>query len=118
MPKTEIKNVKLHCCRKQRNFTRQKFSGVNRLQCRCRKFISYEQAKILVDQGLASPVVLERIEIEIVAPCKLCTEETRKSCQECHGIGQTVKIEFDERYSVCEIVSATPHGDIAKKTPR
>jgi len=87
--------------------------------------MTYEEAKELVDQGIACPVVLEWILTERDAPCKYCNDETLKSCQVCGSTGIVKIPAADARYSVSEIVYVSEDKDartfrsgVAKKTPR
>jgi hypothetical protein len=82
----EIKKVRVHTCN-------QKQEGYIERKCRCRKFVTPEEAVELIDDGIAAYVILAYRTIEIKEICPICvnTASLKRSCSFCNTIGEISK---------------------------
>lgn len=96
--------------------------------CRCRKFISIEEATAMVDGREASWVVVKRTRGLAQVVCKLCSgDKSVKNCAGCSGKGLAPQsVVWDEYNNDIVLVSQLPEDKtekkrssvLKKKTPR
>lgn len=97
-------------------------------KCRCRKYISIEAARKMVENEEASWVIVERVQKDIEMPCSLCHGDPEvKNCANCRSKGKETKMVLIPRYgNDIVLVSRRPadkkekkrSSSLAKKTPR
>lgn len=81
----EIKKVKVHTCNS-------KVEGFIE-KCRCRKFVSEEEAAELIDNGAAANIIISFQKIVLQESCPMCAglENFKKQCQLCKNSGVIAK---------------------------
>jgi hypothetical protein len=83
--------------------------------CRCREFISNEEAQALVNQNAASWIIVERIKGLREETCGLCHgDETVKNCAMCRGKGVVLN-EIEENIKSYDIVLVSSKPKDAKE---
>lgn len=85
--------------------------------CRCRKFISIEEATAMVDGREASWVVIKRTRVLAQVICKLCAgDKSVKNCAGCSGKGLAPEpVVWDEYNNDIVLVSQMPEDKTEKK---
>lgn len=88
----EIKNVLAHTCF-QRKKGMERDTPLSPKKCRCRQYVTADQATIEVARGLAQYVVTFDKTIEVEETCSVCggQDNLKKTCKNCAGVG-VVKI--------------------------
>lgn len=88
----EIKKVIAHTCF-QRKKGIERDTPLSPSKCRCRQYVSANQAEVEVSLGLAQYVVVLDKTIELEEVCRVCAaqDNLKKTCKNCAGIG-VVKI--------------------------
>jgi len=97
-------------------------------RCRCREFISSEEAQALVNRNAACWIVVERLNGIREEPCRLCHGDKEvKNCAMCRGKGTELNVvEEDVKSYDIVLISSKPKDvkekkyryAIALKTPR
>ena len=101
----EIKKVLEHTC-----FQLKGDGPMSPRKCRCRKFVTVEQAKTKVSLGLAEYVHVGDKIVVTEQDCTHCNEQYRRSCRECSGTGKITKREKTPVHGEDIIVTVTPDG--------
>jgi hypothetical protein len=114
----EIKKVLAHTCRKN-GTERNEFLSTKK--CRCRQYITIEDAAQEVASGIAWYVVLFRKSIEIDAECPTClnSDKLKRTCRQCQGTG-LIKVEkpFEiEGPDIVRIRTTSSDGKKIRKAP-
>jgi hypothetical protein len=60
-------------------------------RCRCRKRISLSDATKQVEKGFAQWLIVSQTLVDIKEICHVCTDKTKKGCQNCKGTGEVLK---------------------------
>lgn len=79
----EIKKVRVHTCN-------QKMEGHIVDKCRCRKFITVENAEQLIEDGYARNITVSIRWADVIILCPICAGEVklRKRCHACKNTGE------------------------------
>jgi len=64
-------------------------------KCRCRKYITVEQARTKVNIGIGRYVVIGYNKVNQTEPCKNCSPETKSSCLNCGKTGLVHKTKLE-----------------------
>ena len=97
-------------------------------KCRCRKYISTEEANRMCENGEASWIIVRRTQKEVELPCHSCKGDPEvKNCANCRGTGRETKlIRIPTSGDDIVLVSRLPEdkrekkrsSSLAMKTPR
>lgn len=107
----EIRESKVHSCVFQQKVVEQKFEPNPKKRCRCRKLVTFEQAKEAVKSGVAKWLVERRRRVEREQICAHCqdTEPNKATCHVCKSTGKTqfISILDDPGFDIVLLVHHT-----------
>lgn len=116
----QIRESKVHSCIFQQKVAEQKLEPNPYKKCRCRKQITFEDAKLMVRWGEAKWVVKKRQFVERDRICDKCKDETpfKATCDTCKGTGKIKFISLVDDPGLDIVLNAHHTKSARVSTPR
>lgn len=114
-----MNECRVHSCVFQQRVVAQKSEPDPQRPCKCRKLVSQEKAKDMVDCGEATFQVIARERKEQYKLCKICDGgDAKSSCLECKKTGKVLDVQVNEVFGrdIVKIVFQTKTNRVS--TPR